>query len=232
MRKEELGSMDPTRPRTIITGVLREALRATGRSGIILSGGGPEGKLLEGWLADAEIPCRLPDPFTLGKVRELLDSMPGRARARVEVETPATDGEDPGPSAEAAWLSGWVLARDGDLLLAGTANKTVLLLSSLRPIQPLLPLGDLYASEITDLAGACTRPACLRGKSLDELRAVDRALEAYYGEGFGAEEAFGGLKPDLRAAVVAALVETRARWHPGMLIPKLGNATLGLDLDP
>lgn len=251
--------MDPQRPYTIITGVVREALRASGRKGVVLSGGGPEEALLEEWMARGDLPCLTPGAAARGQARGLLVSLQreagtapnealasdlaGSARAE-EPPAPGDTGsvlgeEAPAPGdggstldAAASGIAGWALAWNADFLLAGTANKTSILLSGTLPIQPLLPLGDLYASQVAELAGAATLPPCLRGSSPAQIRAVDEALEAYLEEGFEKDEVFGEFAPPLGERIQEALALSRRAWRFGPLIPKLGRGTLGLDLDP
>lgn len=231
--------MDPRRPRTIIVEVIREALRSTGHQGVALSGGGPEQALLEEWLGAAGIPCLSPSEAALTQATQLLDAVtgspagtPSSAKGR---EGPSRSGSEreeiPRPAGGPA-LAGLAQALAGDLLLAGTANKTQLLLSPSRLIQPVFPLGDLHASEIRLLAGRCTLPSCLHGRTELDVEAVDRALVAYYEEGAGEGDAFGDLDSGLRETVLKALAAARRRWQVTPLIPKLRSATLGLDLDP
>jgi hypothetical protein len=210
--------MDRNRSCQIVIGVVREALRSSGRAGVALSGGGPEEALLGAWLEAARIPFTTPGESALGLAKGLLSSL-GPADSRLL-------------AAEASGLAGWALAWAEGLLLVGTANKTCLLLSPTQPVQSVLPLGDIYASRVEEMAGESTRPPCLIGASFEQLLAVDRALEAYYVGEFGKDAAFWGVDPGLRETVLAALDEARRGWHPKPLIPKLGDRTLGLDLDP
>lgn len=209
--------MDQNRPFTIITAVVRVALRSSGRSGVVVAGGGPEQTLLGEWLRKAGIPFVTPGEPALEQAQALLGSV------RIG---------DPEMAAESSGLAGWGLAWAEKLLLLGTSNKTCLLLSPTKPVQSVLPLGDIFATQVAELAGAATLPPCLRGVPPEEIRAVDEALGAYYEGGFGEDTAFDGLDLHLRDAVLSALAEARRGWHPRPLIPKLGRATLGLDLDP
>ena len=81
--------MDRLRPYKIITGVVREALRSSGRSGVVLSGGGPEQALLEEWFAKAEIPYLTPERSALGQARGLLNSIRHQAGEVIESKWPA-----------------------------------------------------------------------------------------------------------------------------------------------
>jgi hypothetical protein len=212
--------MDATRPYRIITGVVREALRSSGRPGVVLSGGGPEEDLLRRWLREAGIPFVTPGPASVDRALELLGSLLQQAGATMEL------------AAEASELAGRARARAEGLLLLGSSNKTCLLLSPLPTSCEVLPLGDLFASQISELTGDSTLPPCLRNVSGERIRAVDKALADYYEEGYGEDRAFGNLESDLRRTVLSALTIARRGWHPRPLVPKLGNATLGLDLDP
>jgi hypothetical protein len=208
---------DPYRAFKIVTGVIKEALGASGRSGVVVSGGGPEEALLARWMEQAGIARVVPsDAAVEGAVAILLEVgvFPDRSL-----------------QGEASALAGSALARVQGLLHMGTANKSSLLLSDTFPTQPAFPLGDLYASEIRVMAGSCTLPPCLRGASDETVRAVDLALRAYLEEGFDQNEAFGGLEESMRQDLLESLAGARKAWNPRPLIPKLSKATLGLDLD-
>ena len=210
---------------TIITGVIREALRYSGRSAVMVVGGGPEEALLESWLGDAHIPFQ-PAP------RKVMERMlPILKDLEDEESQPPGTSTDPALTQRASELAGQAVASARDLLLLGTANKTSLLLSFSTSVQPVLPLGDLYASQIQEMSGDCTVPGALRGISAKELSAVDSALRAYFEGGLPPETAFGELEPERSQQVREMLEESRRRWHPLPLIPKLGDATLGMDLD-
>jgi hypothetical protein len=260
---------DSNRAFRIVTGVLKEALRASGRSGVVVSGGGPEEAILLGWLDQAGIPRRVPSDDGVDAARMILleagegaplpsppaaeGAPPPSPIAREEAPLPSPPaGEEvdkpilmPGEAAgsaheadpewnleaEASALAGAALARPRGFLHLGTANKSCLLLSGALPTQPILPLGDVYASEVRSMAGSCTLPPCLLDASPGTLQDVDRALRAYLEEGFGQDDAFDGLAEPLRREVLAGLTRARKAWHPLPLVPKLSRATLGLDLD-
>jgi hypothetical protein len=212
--------MDPTRPYRIITGVVREALRSSGRPGVVLCGVGPEEDLLRRWLRKAQVPFVTPGTASVEGARELLDSLLRQAGGTLELATRASE------------LAGRAHAWAEGLLLLGSSNKTCLLLSPIRTSCEVLPLGDLFASQISELTGDSTLPPCLRNISVERVRAVDKALADYYEEGYGEDRAFRDLESDLRRTVLSALTQARRGWHPRPLVPKLGRATLGLDLDP
>jgi hypothetical protein len=212
---------------TIVVGVIREALRYSNRDSVIIAGGGPEAALLERWLEAAGIPFELPTQEFLEKTTEWLHEA-GEAQPSL----------GKGPSRrhldqEASELAAQALAfaHHEESLLLGTANKTHLLLGYGPAHPPILPLGDLYASQILELAGGCTLPAPLTGMATEEISAVDSALRAYFEDGRSANEAFRGLEPGRARQIRQMLQESSRLWHPLPLIPKLGEATLGLDLD-
>lgn len=217
MRADRVDPTGAERYRKIILGVVREALRATAREAVVVSGSGPEQALLRGWLDEGGIPVHEPTASEEG----------------LGVGLMGTDGTpDHLFHPEASALAGQALAWREGFLSLGTTNKTCLLLAPRQPIQAILPLGDVFASEIWDLAGAATVPPVLEGGTLADLRRVDQAVDSYYSGGVAADTAFGALPPALRDEVQKAWAFSRKGWHPRPLIPKLGKATLGLDLDP
>lgn len=218
-------SPDPLRPYSVVSGVLREALRASGKGGVVVFGTGPETALLEEWMGKAGIDVIRPSDAALLGGASLLSACAGSE------DTPRSPGSGGDITQDAAALAGRSLASVRGLLLLGPANKTELLLSPRGLVPDLLPLGDIFASQILDLTGDCTLPPALKGCSPKEVAAVDEALEAYYGGRLAQVEAFGGLKKDLRTRVSAGMREAQKGWRPLPLIPKLGVATLGLDLD-
>lgn len=119
---------------------------------------------------------------------------------------------------EAAWPAG--------ALTAHPANKTVLLLSP-SPTAALLPLGDLYASEVRQLAGDWSGPATVRSlaAAAGDVASIDAALRRWAEERRGLEEAFDE-QPELLRLLRA---HRFTRWRGG-LVPKLGGRTLGIDL--
>jgi hypothetical protein len=219
--------MPEHRPFTIIVGVLREALRYSGQTSVIIAGGGPEGDLLERWLEAAGIPFELPRQELLAKTTEWLDEAGEGIPPLVE----GLQGRDPKEEAPHLAARALAIAHPGEPLLLGTANKTRLLLDYRPAHPPILPLGDLYASQILELAGGCTLPPPLMGMAAGEISAVDSALRAYFENGRSADEAFRGLGPDRGRQIREMLLESARLWHSLPLIPKLGEATLGLDLD-
>jgi hypothetical protein len=220
--------LSPHRPFTIITGVIREALRYSGRTSVVFPSHNPEGRLLEQWLTEAGIPFLNPAPELTHGVAELLEAAGAGSSIREDQA-----GLGGGMTRDASDLAARAVAlsRGGESLLLGTENKTQLLLSFQPTVPPILPLGDLYASEVRVLAGDCTVPPPLAGIRPEQLSAVDSSLRAYFEDGLSADQAFSGIEPDRRRVVRRLLEGSRKRWHPLPLIPKLGDGTLGVDLD-
>jgi hypothetical protein len=221
--------MDHHRAFRIVTGVLEEALRSSGGTAFVVSGGGPEEGLLAQWLDGANLPWQAPSPRSLEAAKGLLAGGEPGGQPPPGPGHHAPSPWDPGPEASA--LAGAALARARGLLHLGTANKTCLLLSSRAPLQPVLPLGDLYASQIRSMVGSCTVPAPFRGAATHVVEGVDRALKAYLEDGHHRHDALSGLPEAVRREVLSGLAAARRAWHPIPLIPKLSGATLGLDLD-
>lgn len=118
-------------------------------------------------------------------------------------------------------------------LLAHPANKTALLLAGLDlPPEPLLPLGDLYATEVQALAGAWSAPAPVRALAdvAGGIGMLDGALRAYLDERRPLAEALSLLPEEARGRVFAALEAGRFGRRRVGLVPKLGARTLGVDL--
>ncbi|HEX5727739.1 MAG TPA: hypothetical protein VFX98_19870, partial [Longimicrobiaceae bacterium] len=112
---------------------------------------------------------------------------------------------------------------------ANPASKTVLLLGGELPPEPLLPLGDLYAGEVAELAGGWSAPEpVLRLAELaGGVAALDAALRGWADR--RDPGALDALPPAAAEAVRAALARGRAaRLHP-RVVPKRGFRTLCVD---
>jgi hypothetical protein len=173
----------------IVTAVLAEALRVTGRSGIsITCGGTPEGRLLESWcLAFLAAPVR---------TGEILDE-PAR-----------------------------------DYLRANPANKTALLLGRYFPSEPLLPLGDLYASQIRELAGGYNLPEDVQelARAAGAIEQLDYVLQRRFEARIPEEHVVTELPEAARGPFLEALQAGRFWRQQAGLIPKLSARTIGMDL--
>ena len=173
----------------IVTTVLAEALRVTGRSGIsITCAGSPEGRLLESW-------CR--------------------AFLSVPVGTGELAGE---PALE--------------VLAANPANKTALLLGRNFPSERLLPLGDLYATQIRELAGGYNLPEDVQElvRAAGGIDQLDHALQRRFEARLPPERVLTELPEAARGPFLEALQAGRFWRQQAGLIPKLSARTIGMDL--
>ena len=117
-----------------------------------------------------------------------------------------------------------------DALCAHPVNKTAALLGGAPPV-PLLPLADLWASDVEQLAQGCSLPERVRAAAdaAGGIVAFDRALRRYVERRMPAERAFDEL-PDARGTILALWEDTRFSRRRLGLVPKLGARTLGVDL--
>ncbi|HEU5210255.1 MAG TPA: hypothetical protein VFU06_12750 [Longimicrobiales bacterium] len=130
-------------------------------------------------------------------------------------------------------LDGWagVVREQPRALVAAASNKTAALLGGALP-GPLLPLGDLWASQVQALCGAWSGP-----RELQELAgraggidALDAALAMLVDRRRLPEEATAVLPDDAAGTLLALWERGRfARRRLG-LVPKLGARTIGVDL--
>lgn len=197
-----------TRIAALVAAVIKQTLATTGRAAVvILDDWSPEASLAADWCAGA-----------IGEARVVRATL---------------DGLDPGTVPEEALRAhARVLARQNNALTANAANKTSLLLMHDFPPEPLLPLGDLYASQVAELAGGWSGPARLRSlaRSAGGIEAIDRALMLHCEGWKSAEEAAAPLPEEARGPFLEALRAGRFwREHAG-LIPKLSGRTIGIDL--
>jgi hypothetical protein len=200
----------------VVHGVCSAALAEAGASGLVLlEPDSPEGTLLAGWLAGGT----------------------GDAAGTGAADDAAVAGAD-APAGLKVWrerdAGGNVLEqrRAAGALVAHPANRTVLLLSARLPLADLLPLGDVWASQVALLAGAWSAPAELR-RLADEAggcAALDEALHRLVDRRYPPQDAVQGLPPAAAAEVLRRFDAGRyARLRP-RLVPKLADRTLGIDL--
>lgn len=211
------GGTEEARLRTVIVGVVESALGERGAGGVVLTGPeSPERRLLLRWLGERAV---VPEDEVVAPVREALAAAAPDAPPRVlEVEARRA-------------VARARAATDG-LLCASEIHKTALVLASALPPEPLLPLGDVWASEVEAAAGACTVPAPLEGLvAPDTMASVDGALRAHLESGLAVEEALAPLEPALRERLADLL--RRRPWgrFRTPLVPKLGARTVGIDLE-
>lgn len=206
--------------RQLVLGVVREALRKTGAVGVVVAGGGPERSLLERWLVYGGVEATAASPRAMALAQELLLAIAGVPDG----------GAVPWPHGPRV-LASVALARKENLLLLGTDTKTHLLLSPTLPHASILPLGDLYASDLLEMEGACGVPPCLEGVDPKVLRAVDEGLHSWLESFMEPTEALSRVEEPLRSRLLETLQEVRRRWIPRYLVPQLRGPTLGIDLD-
>lgn len=215
------GSREPREAR-IIAEVVRGVLQDRGAGGVVLTAHpGPESDLLERWLVDAGIRVLRPSPHRVEALTGALRGVP-----------PGEGGEgDALLQAEECWrAAGRILARNEGFMVAGTVNRTALLLLGAEfPPEPLLPLGDMPASKILELTGACSLPgpfAPLAGNPAI-VAALDRFLAHREGRLPGDAPT---LAPELEGEVLGQLAAGRWALGAPVVIPRLGSRTPGPDL--
>ncbi|HEX7050259.1 MAG TPA: hypothetical protein VF188_08675 [Longimicrobiales bacterium] len=204
--------------------MLRQAVHEAGARGIaLLDDGTPEARLAADWA----IRALGPDAVTCIEMPD-----PAAAAAALAAAGP-TARLDPARAAEEVLrLRARAAAAEADLLPAHPANKTALLLAGGIPPEPLLPLGDLYASQVRELAGASTAPPCVRALAdcAGGLDRLDALLVALVDERRRPAELPDGYDGATVAAVRRALDAGRWSRRRIGLVPKLGSRTLGIDL--
>lgn len=208
----------------VVAGVLRQALADAGaRRILLLDDGSAQARLALEWCAAAAgienaIPVR--GETFVGLLGEQIgpgapqpDEILGAETARLEARLEAARGEP--------------------ALLAHPANKTALVLAGLAaPPEPLLPLGDLYASEVEALAGGWSAPARVRELAgrVGGIERLDALLRAHFDERRPLREALAPLPEDARRRLEDAVEAARFGRRRLVLVPKLGARTLGVDL--
>ncbi|HEX7089752.1 MAG TPA: hypothetical protein VF192_06420 [Longimicrobiales bacterium] len=208
----------------VVGGVVRQAVVDARAAGVVLlDDGSAEARLAGAWCRAALGPERfwaVPAP-PASAAEALAAAAPGVFPAAALAAAPA----------EVHRLAGRLVALGQGALLAHPANKTELLLSSRMPPEPLLPLGDLYASEVERLAGswsASPEVAELAARA-GGIAALDRALAALLEERRPPEAALASLPAGAGRAVLSALEAGRFAHRRVGLVPKLSRRTLGVD---
>jgi hypothetical protein len=118
------------------------------------------------------------------------------------------------------------------LLLAHPADKTCLLLGGAPPDAALLPLGDLWGSQVQALADGWDAPEPVRALAEQSggIAALDAALSRWIDERADAAESLAALPAGAGAAVLEAFEAGRLHRRRAGLVPKLGGRTVGIDL--
>lgn len=200
---------------SIIAGVVAVAARDAGRSRIVIvDHAAPECALLERLLRAGGFPLPTERAGT---------SLANDAQATVARETVALEEL----RAHARRMAG------SDGLAADPVNKTVAVLFPELLAEPLLPLADLYATQVRALGSDWSAPAVARAfiERAGGVEAVDAFLVRHLEERRPMNEA---LTPIPGAPARHELAERfRAGWwwrRRVGVVPKLGTRTLGLDL--
>src|SRR5262245_62544594 len=102
---------------------------------------------------------------------------------------------------------GAVLVPQDGMLGASLANKTGLLLGATFPGEPLVPLGDLYASQVRHLAGDVRLPENVRGlaDAAGGIDVLDHALQGRFESWLTAQQAAERLPEAARGPFLEAV---------------------------
>jgi hypothetical protein len=193
--------------------VARQALADHGRTRIaLLDDGGPEARLAAGILREQ-----------LGA-----DGVVAITTADIDPGLLGAAAADPRRAEEEVRRMRARLADDA--LAAHPANKTALLLGGALPPEPLLPLGDLWATDVAALAGGWSAPPAVMAlvEEADGIDVLDGVLRRLID---GRDPvALDALREDVAERVRAALAggSVSRRWP--RIVPKLSVRTLCADL--
>ena len=204
-----------TRIAAIVGAVARQALADRGATRIaLLDDGGPEAELAARFLAaglgdDAVLRITV-SQAEMEPVLHLAPEVSGKQRAEEMRRMKAR-------------LSAGAIP-------ANPANKTALLLGGELPPEPLLPLGDLWASEVAALCGGWSAhdDVAAIAEAAGGIEALDAALRTHVDSRDPA--ALYVLPGDAAEAVRRALAAGRASRLNPRVVPKIGARTLGVDL--
>jgi hypothetical protein len=121
--------------------------------------------------------------------------------------------------------------RDG-LLVADPVNKSALLLEPVVRAADVLPLGDVYASQVERLAGGWSGApeTCELAERAGGIDVLDRALADWADRRVSLRLAFAGLPAGVREDVLRALERARHARRAVPVVPKLAARTAGIDL--
>ncbi len=205
----------------VIGGVLRQALQDAGaRCAVVADDDSAEAELCATWATRA-----------LGVERVVRVAAPPAAAVDALTEAAGIrDADDAAVETHHALVRLVAGRRDG--LPLGTASRTVLLLSGHLPPEPVLPLGDLWASGIEELRGRWSGPRDVRdlARRAGGVEHLDAVLRAWADERRPLDVALAELPQDVAGDVAERLRQGRFLWRRMGLVPKLGVRTLGLDL--
>ena len=196
-----------------ISAVVLQEVERLGCCGVVFaSPPGPGTELLRSWLGPV-LTVRAPDPGGVSDVAGALvaNGASGRAVERL------------------AWnVVAEALGEAEGLLCVGDTNKTQLLLDPGPLPARVLPLGDVWASQIHALTGRWALPPTLVHASAEQVAAWEDGLRAYLHRGLPPTAAFASLGPQADALQRALDAAEGARR--GLLVPKLEAWTVGADL--
>ncbi len=204
----------------VVAGVIGQAVEDARAAGIvILDGASPEAKLGRCWAAAA-----------LGSDR--VWAVEPRTLCDAGIDPGLLDSLDALTPPERERSVGRALAARHGALLAHPANKTVLLLGHESPPEPLLPLGDLFASQVVVLAGEWSGPDDVRelAQRAGGIDALDQALEELIDRRSVPDWTAAVRSDGAHSAFLEALERRRFGRRRIGLVPKLGARTLGIDL--
>jgi hypothetical protein len=197
--------------RSVVCDVLIEAVRSAGADGIVV---------LDDWTDDGEL------------TYEWLTGAMGESRiwrgAALASNVHGTELE----RSDAQMLGAWRLARERSVLLAHPASKTALLLGGALPRADVFPLGDLYASQVAELADGVSIPdeVAALARRAGGIERLDAALGRLVDARMPPAAALDVLERDVANELLQLYARGRySRMRP-RLVPKLSARTLGTDL--
>jgi hypothetical protein len=206
----------------VVGGVLRQAVYDAGAHGILLLDAlSPEGRLASAW-AEAALGAG-----AVTTVRpEVVDALGGALAGAGHDELAGVEG------AELERACARSHAARAGTLLAHPANKTALLLGRCVPPEPLLPLGDLYASQVAELAGGWSGPREVHqlAARVGGIAVLDGVLEEMLENRRPPAAAMSNLPADAARDLLDALEMGRFRRRRIGLVPKLSARTPGIDM--
>jgi hypothetical protein len=191
----------------VVTGVLRSALREAGASGVVvLEAATPEGSLLRDW-------CR---------------------RARIATFDAGNLAFAPGAAERSEWerASARIAAIASNALTAHPANRTELLLGTVPP-EPLLPLGDLPASDVARLGDGHwtgSPEVVTLATAAGGVDALDEVLYRWLERREPLGRAAAGQPIELAREIRCRFEATSFARQRAGLVPKLSHRTIGHDL--
>jgi hypothetical protein len=133
---------------------------------------------------------------------------------------------------EAAVWRGAADVHGEQVLTAHPLNRTALLLGGAPPRADLLPLGDVYASQVQVMASGWSAPAEVEAvaTAAGGVATLDAALSRWIDDRRDAESALDALGADVARTVLRLYTRGRFFRLRPRLVPKLGPRTLGIDL--